>query len=43
MKKIFTFFLVISLFTTNIRADEGMWLLPLIQKLNMNKMNESLE
>jgi hypothetical protein len=40
MKKILTFFLVISLFTTNIRADEGMWLLPLIQKLNMNKMNE---
>jgi len=40
MKKILTFFLVISLFATNIRADEGMWLLPLIQKLNMNKMNE---
>ncbi len=40
MKKILTFFLVVSMFASNIRADEGMWLLPLIQKLNMNKMNE---
>ncbi len=40
MKKILTFLLVISLFTSNLRADEGMWLLPLIQKLNMNKMHE---
>ncbi len=40
MKKILTFFLIVSLFTSNIRADEGMWFLPLIQKLNMKKMKD---
>ena len=40
MKRILSFFLVVSLFFSNIRADEGMWLLPLIQKLNINKMHE---
>jgi len=41
MKKLFTLFLGISLiFSTTARADEGMWLLPLIQKLNIGKMTE---
>ena len=40
MKKIFALTLIISLFFGNLRADEGMWLLPLIQKLNINKMHE---
>lgn len=27
-------------FTSMLRADEGMWLLPLVQKLNIEKMQE---
>ncbi|NPA35258.1 MAG: S46 family peptidase [Chlorobi bacterium] len=40
MKRLLTFGLIISMFLSNIKADEGMWLLPLIQKLNINKMHE---
>ncbi len=40
MKSFLSFLLVVSLFVSNVRADEGMWLLPLIQKLNINKMHE---
>ena len=40
MKRSLSIFLVVSLFVSNIRADEGLWLLPLIQKLNINKMHE---
>ena len=40
MKK-FTVLLIICLFIVRISlADEGMWLLPLIQKLNIKRMNE---
>ena len=38
MKKLLVLLLSISLFT-GIKADEGMWMLPLIQKLNIQKMN----
>ncbi len=41
MKKITTLLLGIALiFSTSAKADEGMWLLPLIQKLNIGKMTE---
>ncbi len=41
MKKILVLFFVIVIGLGNtLRADEGMWLLPLISKLNMNKMQE---
>ena len=40
MKRIVSFILVMSLFLGNLRADEGMWLLPLLQKLNINKMHD---
>ncbi len=40
MKRILSFFLVVSLLLSTVRADEGMWLLPLIKKLNINKMHE---
>lgn len=38
MKKLFVVLLSLSLFS-GLRADEGMWMLPLIQKLNIQKMN----
>ena len=38
MKKLFILLLTISLFA-GLRADEGMWMLPLIQKLNIQKMS----
>ena len=38
MKKLIIFLLSLSLFA-GLKADEGMWMLPLIQKLNIQKMN----
>ena len=38
MKKLFVLLLTISIFA-GLKADEGMWMLPLIQKLNIQKMN----
>jgi hypothetical protein len=38
MKKISVLFLAFALFLSNVRADEGMWLLPLIHKLNIDTM-----
>jgi hypothetical protein len=38
MKKLLIVLLSLSLFA-GVRADEGMWMLPLIQKLNIQKMN----
>ena len=38
MKKLFALLLSISLFA-GLKADEGMWMLPLIQKLNIQKMS----
>ncbi|MCD6333499.1 MAG: S46 family peptidase [Bacteroidales bacterium] len=41
MKKITSFLIVIVLvFSTTAKADEGMWLLPLLQKLNIGKITE---
>jgi Peptidase S46 len=41
MKKIVSFlFILIIGFGLKARADEGMWILPLIEKLNMGKMTE---
>lgn len=38
MKKLTIFLLSLIVFTS-VRADEGMWMLPLIEKLNIKKMN----
>ncbi len=38
MKKLFIVLLALSTFL-GVKADEGMWMLPLIQKLNIQKMN----
>ena len=41
MKKLFALLLILILnFGIKVKADEGMWLLPLIEKLNMGKMTE---
>lgn len=41
MKKLFAILLILTLsLGFKARADEGMWLLPLIEKLNMGKMTE---
>jgi hypothetical protein len=41
MKRVFAFFVIIALtFGLKAKADEGMWLLPLIEKLNIGKMTE---
>ena len=41
MKKLFAILLILSVgFGFKAKADEGMWLLPLIEKLNMGKMTE---
>jgi hypothetical protein len=41
MKKLFAILLIVVLgFGFKAKADEGMWLLPLIEKLNMGKMTE---
>ncbi len=41
MKKLFSFLIIFVLvFSLKTKADEGMWVLPLIEKLNMGKMTE---
>jgi len=41
MKKPFLILtILVSLFITEVKADEGMWLLPLIERLNMGRMTE---
>ena len=40
MKRIFCFLTAIAVFAGSIRADEGMWLLPLLQKMNGKAMKE---
>lgn len=40
MKKLLTIFSVILLLNVSLKADEGMWLLPLIQQLNIEKMQQ---
>lgn len=39
MKKISSFLLMLLLLVSGVKADEGMWMLPLIEKLNIQKMN----
>jgi hypothetical protein len=39
-QKILSFFCVIIIYTGALRADEGMWLLPLLEKLNYATMKE---
>ena len=41
MKKLFLYFVsILILSTPSLRADEGMWLLPLLEKLNIGTMTE---
>src|SRR5665647_2654702 len=41
MKKLFAILLILVIsFGFKVKADEGMWLLPLIEKLNLGKMTE---
>jgi len=41
MKKILSFLIgFILIFSSTLKADEGMWLLPLLEKLNIGKMTE---
>jgi len=40
MKKSFIFFLISALTFSSLRADEGMWLLPLLEKLNIATMQK---
>jgi hypothetical protein len=41
MKKLFAILSILILsFSLKVKADEGMWLLPLIEKMNMGKMTE---
>ena len=40
MKKIFSIFIAVAVFATSVRADEGMWMLPLLQKMNSKQMKE---
>ena len=41
MKKfVIALFVVLSLFQAKVRADEGMWLLSLLEKMNMDEMTE---
>ncbi len=40
MKKILCTVAALSLFMTGVRADEGMWMLPLLQKMNIKTMQD---
>lgn len=41
MKRVFyLFFVILFLFPFSVKADEGMWLLPLLKQLNMDRMTE---
>ncbi len=40
MKKLITLFSIVLLLNIYAKADEGMWLLPLIQQLNIEKMQQ---
>ena len=40
MKRIFAILTVLTVFTGRVMADEGMWLLPLIEKMNGKAMQE---
>ena len=40
MRKCLITYLIGLLFFSSIHADEGMWLLPLIKDLNMDRMQE---
>ena len=40
MKKILCILTAVAVFASNLRADEGMWMLPLIQKMNGKAMKD---
>ena len=40
MKRFFAILTILTLFAGSARADEGMWLLPLIEKMNGKAMQE---
>ncbi len=41
MQKFLTFLIALCLvYQLSLKADEGMWLLPLLEKLNMEQMQE---
>ncbi len=40
MKRILCFFTAMSVFAGSVMADEGMWMLPLLQKMNGKAMQE---
>ena len=41
MKRLVSIFIALIVsFNMSLRADEGMWLLPLLEQLNMGKMTE---
>ena len=40
MKKIFSIFIALAVFAGSARADEGMWMLPLLQKMNGKQMKD---
>ncbi len=41
MKKLVSIITVLTLFIGNVRADEGMWLLPLLEKMNGKALSEA--
>ena len=41
MKKIFIVLASVLVFSSSLRADEGMWMLPLLEKMNANPLKES--
>ena len=41
MKKFICFLTVLTVFASGIRADEGMWMLPLLEKMNGKALEEA--
>ena len=40
MKKILCIMTLLAVFANSVRADEGMWMLPLLQKMNAKEMKK---
>ena len=40
MKRIFCIFTLLAMFAGSVKADEGMWMIPLLQKMNAKAMKE---
>ena len=43
MKKIISIIAALTVFVSSVRADEGMWLLPLLQKMNAQAMRRNTD